>query len=221
MKPCIFCMMCFPVKYLFGSLFLSWLLYRYPNPSAFTYEKRLFRPFEDALQAPPWYKEDHVAVNKPELPNDASELKQYDGPQCFVIPGNHGWSWFSTSASSSSSSSFFFFKKYLLPLSNPPEKRNFFFLYDDTLFYITDWFDGLHTFMRYICKKSWLGGWCMPQKNSYFALQLPRRWWVFGLDLTLHGDINVYQFKFFSELVKDKVLSCYFFRHLYMVLFKI
>ena len=105
-------MMCFPVKYLFGSLFLSWLLYRYPNPSAFTYEKCLFRPFEDALQPPPWYKEDHVAVNKPELPNDASELKQYDGPQCFVIPGNHGWSWFSTSASSSSSSSFFFFKKY-------------------------------------------------------------------------------------------------------------
>ncbi|KAF3446689.1 hypothetical protein FNV43_RR11869 [Rhamnella rubrinervis] len=129
----------------------------YPNPSAFTYKKRLFRPFEYALQPPPWYKEGHVAVNKPELPNGVSELKQYDGPQCFVIPGNH------------------------------------------------DWFDGLHTFMRYICKKSWLGGWFMPQKKSYFALQLPRRWWVFGLDLALHGDIDVYQFKFFAELVKYKV----------------
>ncbi|KAL5558589.1 hypothetical protein UlMin_034800 [Ulmus minor] len=129
----------------------------YPNPSAFTYEKRLFVPFEYALQPPSWHKEEHIAVNKPEVPGGVSELKQYNGPQCFVIPGNH------------------------------------------------DWFDGLHTFMRYICHKSWLGGWFMPQKKSYFALQLPKRWWVFGLDLALHGDIDVYQFKFFSELVKEKV----------------
>ncbi|KAL4279422.1 hypothetical protein GQ457_03G039710 [Hibiscus cannabinus] len=104
-----------------------------------------------------WYKHEHIAVNKPELPEGVSELKEYDGPQCFLIPGNH------------------------------------------------DWFDGLHTFMRYICHKSWLGGWFMPQKRSYFALQLPKRWWVFGLDLSLHNDIDVYQFKFFSELVKNKV----------------
>ncbi|XP_012071695.1 uncharacterized protein LOC105633674 isoform X2 [Jatropha curcas] len=129
----------------------------YPNPSAFTYERRLFCPFEYALQPPPWYKQEHIAVNKPELPVGVSGLKQYDGPQCFVIPGNH------------------------------------------------DWFDGLHTFMRYICHKSWLGGWFMPQKKSYFALQLPKRWWVFGLDLALHNDIDVYQFKFFAELIKEKV----------------
>ncbi|KAI5656186.1 hypothetical protein M9H77_24979 [Catharanthus roseus] len=129
----------------------------YPNPSEFTYEKRLFRPFEYALQPPVWYKEDHIAVSKPELPCGETQLKQYDGPQCFVIPGNH------------------------------------------------DWFDGLQTFMRYICHKSWLGGWFMPQKRSYFALQLPQGWWIFGLDLALHCDIDTYQFKFFSELIKDKV----------------
>ena len=54
----------------------------------------------------------------------------------------------------------------------------------------------------------------MPQKKSYFALQLPKRWWVFGLDLALHGDIDVYQFKFFSELIKEKVLLLISF-HLY------
>ncbi|KAL7245140.1 hypothetical protein ACSBR2_000464 [Camellia fascicularis] len=129
----------------------------YPNPSGFTYENRFFRPFEYALQPPPWYKEEHVAVNKPELPSWVSELKQYDGPQCFAIPGNH------------------------------------------------DWFDGLQTFIRHICHKSWLGGWLMPQRKSYFALQLPKGWWVFGLDLALHCDIDVYQFKFFSELIKEKV----------------
>ncbi|KAG6382235.1 hypothetical protein SASPL_158128 [Salvia splendens] len=48
----------------------------------------------------------------------------------------------------------------------------------------------------------------MPQKKSYFALQLPKRWWVFGLDLALHSDIDVYQFKFFSELIKEKVGDC-------------
>ncbi|KAL0730723.1 hypothetical protein Bca4012_026817 [Brassica carinata] len=129
----------------------------YPNPSAFTYEKRLFCPFEYALQPPHWYKNDSIAVDKPELPEGVKDLKDYDGPQCFLIPGNH------------------------------------------------DWFDGLNTFMRYICHKSWLGGWLMPQKKSYFALQLPKGWWVFGLDLALHGDIDVDQFKFFAELVKEKV----------------
>lgn len=63
--------------------------------------------------------------------------------------------------------------------------------------------------MRYICHKNWLGGWFMPQKRSYFALQLPKGWWVFGLDLALHGDIDVYQFKFFAELCQNKVLFCY------------
>nr|GEU78523.1 putative metallo-dependent phosphatase-like protein [Tanacetum cinerariifolium] len=129
----------------------------YPNPSAFNYENRLFRPFEYALQPPLWYKDEHIAVNKPELPFGISELKQYDGPQCFVIPGNH------------------------------------------------DWFDGLQTYMRYICHKSWLGGWLMPQKKSYFALQLPKRWWLFGLDLALHNDIDDYQFKFFLEVIQEKV----------------
>ncbi|XP_011627911.1 uncharacterized protein LOC18446479 isoform X1 [Amborella trichopoda] len=140
-----------------GDLFLIGGDLAYPNPSPFTYERRLFCPFEYALQPPSWYRPEHIAVNKPELPLEISTLKQYKGPQCFIIPGNH------------------------------------------------DWFDGLHTFMRYICHKSWLGGWFLPQKKSYFALQLPQGWWIFGLDQALHGDIDVYQFKFFAELTKNKV----------------
>lgn len=67
-----------------NNLFLSCC--RYPNPSAFTYERRLFVPFEYALQPPPSYKAEQIAVNKP----SGAQLKQYGGPQCFVIPGNHG-----------------------------------------------------------------------------------------------------------------------------------
>ncbi|KAF8040169.1 hypothetical protein BT93_B2408 [Corymbia citriodora subsp. variegata] len=125
----------------------------YPNPTLDNYEYRFFRPFMCALQPPStWYQSEQIDVDKPEIPPGFS-----DGPQAFIIPGNH------------------------------------------------DWFDGLHTFMRCICRKSWLGGWFMPQKKSYFALRLPENWWVFGLDLALHEDIDVFQFKFFSELVKDEV----------------
>ncbi|KAK8567138.1 hypothetical protein V6N13_005050 [Hibiscus sabdariffa] len=31
-----------------------------------------------------------------------------------------------------------------------------------------------------------------------------KRWWVSGLDLSLHADIDVYQYQYFSELVKTK-----------------
>ncbi|XP_042966175.1 uncharacterized protein LOC122299793 [Carya illinoinensis] len=145
----------------------------YPNPSKFTYENRLFRPFEYAMQSRSCAEQARMAVDKPKVPPEVSEpskqgrkrskkhprkqVKPYEGPRCFLIPGNH------------------------------------------------DWFDGLHTFMGYICHRSWLGGWFMPQRKSYFALKLPKGWWLFGLDLALHGDIDVYQFEFFSKLARKRV----------------
>jgi len=69
---------------------IFYLLRRYPNPSAFTYERRFFCPFENALQPPPWYEPEHISLHKPKS-HGLSELNQYDGPQCFIIPGNHGW----------------------------------------------------------------------------------------------------------------------------------
>ena len=63
---------------------------RYPNPSSFSYERRFFCPFEYALQPPAWYTPEHIALEKPELPLGVSEIRKYSGPQCFLIPGNHG-----------------------------------------------------------------------------------------------------------------------------------
>ena len=76
-------------------------------------------------------------------------LREYDGPTCFAIPGNH------------------------------------------------DWIDGLETFQRHIQHRGWLGGWLLPQENSYFALHLPQGWWVFGLDLALLDDIDLCQCRYF------------------------
>lgn len=42
------------------------------------------------MQPPRWYKAEHIAVDKPEVPPGVSKMKKYDGPQCFIIPGNHG-----------------------------------------------------------------------------------------------------------------------------------
>jgi len=80
----------------------------YPNPTEFTYEKRLFLPFQDALPPPPHYHPTRLVVTKPDLPPNPSgeegarggrgpdraapqPLRDYDGPQCFAIPGNHDW----------------------------------------------------------------------------------------------------------------------------------
>lgn len=65
-----------------------------------------------------------------------------------------------------------------------------------------DWFDGLNTFTRYICKRDWLGGWFMPQKTSHFCLKLPHGWWLFGVDLALENDINTEQFSLFQRIAE-------------------
>ena len=56
-----------------------------------------------------------------------------------------------------------------------------------------DWIDGLETYQRHIQHRGWLGGWLLPQDNSYFALRLPQGWWLFGLDLALLDDIDMCQ----------------------------
>ena len=40
----------------------------------------------------------------------------------------------------------------------------------------------------------------MPQRTSYFALKLPRGWWLLGFDLALDDDINIEQFHFFADV---------------------
>ena len=61
-------------------------------------------PFEYALQPPPCHEKESMTVNKHAVPPGVLEPKQrkknkrkyqkkpisYNGPRCFVIPGNHG-----------------------------------------------------------------------------------------------------------------------------------
>jgi hypothetical protein len=77
-----------------------------------------------------------------------------------------------------------------------------------------DWYDGLTNFLKLFCQGRSLGNWHTQQKRSYFALQLPHGYWLWGIDVQLNADIDKPQQDYFAEIVEnemnvgDKVLLC-------------
>jgi hypothetical protein len=67
-----------------------------------------------------------------------------------------------------------------------------------------DWYDGLISFTRLFCQERWIGGWKTMQRRSYFAVKLPHRWWLWGVDLQLESDIDQPQLDYFRS-VADKM----------------
>lgn len=66
-----------------------------------------------------------------------------------------------------------------------------------------DWYDGLTTFLRLFCQGQWVGGWKTEQNRSYFAVKLPRRWWLWGLDVQLDFYIDEPQLNFFRKVASE------------------
>jgi hypothetical protein len=87
-----------------------------------------------------------------------------------------------------------------------------------------DWYDNLVSFSRLFCSNEPFAGppctanepvtGCLtPQRRSYFALKLPGRWWLLGVDVQLGSDIDGPQADFFREVLKkmdqdDRVILC-------------
>ena len=76
-----------------------------------------------------------------------------------------------------------------------------------------DWYDGLTAFLRLFAKGSWIGGWRTRQRRSYFALELPRRWWLFAIDDQLASYLDDPQLSYFTEAARkvrpgDRVILC-------------
>ncbi|ATB29344.1 hypothetical protein MEBOL_002793 [Melittangium boletus DSM 14713] len=76
-----------------------------------------------------------------------------------------------------------------------------------------DWYDGLSAFMRLFCANRWLAGRRTRQSRSYFALKLPRGWWLVGTDVQLENDIDVPQVEYFRQMAThmqpgDRVILC-------------
>lgn len=67
-----------------------------------------------------------------------------------------------------------------------------------------DWMDSASTFRRYFMRgrtSAPLLGAEIPQRQSYFCVKLPGRWWALGLDFALVGDIDPNQFDQFESLL--------------------
>ncbi|HET7486422.1 MAG TPA: hypothetical protein VFJ85_00735 [Acidimicrobiales bacterium] len=77
-----------------------------------------------------------------------------------------------------------------------------------------DWYDGLTAFSRVFCQGNWIGGWQTTQRRSYFAVALPHRWWLWGIDIQFDTYIDEPQLEFFRDKAGallqpgDSVLLC-------------
>jgi hypothetical protein len=78
-----------------------------------------------------------------------------------------------------------------------------------------DWYDGLTAFIRLFAKagKDRLGGWRNAQARSYFAIELPHRWWLFAVDTQFGAYIDEPQLTYFTRAASrlrpgDTVIVC-------------
>lgn len=64
-----------------------------------------------------------------------------------------------------------------------------------------DWYDGLTAFLRVFAasRNATIGGWQTRQRRSYFALELPAGWWLFGLDGQSGAYLDDPQLRYFEE----------------------
>ena len=65
-----------------------------------------------------------------------------------------------------------------------------------------DWYDGLTAFMRVFCQGRGIGGWQTQQRRSYFALRLPHKWWLWGIDIQFDVYIDEPQLAYFSRVAE-------------------
>ncbi|MFI5494362.1 metallophosphoesterase family protein [Actinoplanes sp. NPDC051859] len=64
-----------------------------------------------------------------------------------------------------------------------------------------DWYDGLTAFLRLFARRKdgHIGGWRTQQRRSYFAVELPARWWLFAIDEQFEAYIDDPQLVYFER----------------------
>ena len=68
-----------------------------------------------------------------------------------------------------------------------------------------DWYDGLTSFLRIFTHRRSIGGWLTAQSRSYFAVQLPHRWWLLGVDSQFGSYIDEPQLSYFERTVSQQL----------------
>ena len=62
-----------------------------------------------------------------------------------------------------------------------------------------DWYDGLTAFLRVFAQGRMVGGWRSEQTRSYFAVKLPAKWWLVGVDTQLGTYVDGPQIDYFRR----------------------
>ena len=68
-----------------------------------------------------------------------------------------------------------------------------------------DWYDGLINFEEIFCRRRRIGGWQTQQSRSYFAIELPHDWWLWGIDIQFGPYLDDEQWKYFSEVAAEQL----------------
>jgi hypothetical protein len=76
-----------------------------------------------------------------------------------------------------------------------------------------DWYDGLVNFTNIFCRQRRIGGWTTSQTRSYFAVRLPHRWWLWGIDLQFGNYLDEPQMAYFRQAGQeaepgDRIILC-------------
>jgi len=66
-----------------------------------------------------------------------------------------------------------------------------------------DWYDGLTAFIRVFAQGENIGAWQTEQRRSYFAVKLPQRWWLLGVDIQFNTYIDAPQLQYFRKACND------------------
>jgi hypothetical protein len=66
-----------------------------------------------------------------------------------------------------------------------------------------DWYDGLTGFMRLFAQANWIGGRELPQTRSYFAVDLPGPFWLWGIDIQSDNYVDAPQIEYFKTAAKQ------------------
>jgi hypothetical protein len=68
-----------------------------------------------------------------------------------------------------------------------------------------DWYDGLTAFLRLFARRKdgHIGGWRTQQHRSYFAVELPARWWLFAIDEQFGAYIDDPQLLYFEKAARN------------------
>lgn len=76
-----------------------------------------------------------------------------------------------------------------------------------------DWYDSLNAFSDIFCSQKRFAGWQTEQNRSYFAIKLPKGWWLFGTDMQLGSSLDKAQIAYFKKVMKnvnpyDRIILC-------------